>query len=95
MCCFDCLLTFVVCYIHGLDFFSDYDRDDVILSIGQYYEEFTSAIVKFYESCSNHSVEGEGIVDEVDETKMGKRKYNKGHRVEGLLFDFLSLFVCV
>jgi hypothetical protein len=26
---------------------------------------------------------GEGIVVQVDETKMGKRKYNRGHRVEG------------
>ena len=27
---------------------------------------------------------GEGIAVEVDETKLGKRKYNKGHRVDGV-----------
>lgn len=27
---------------------------------------------------------GEGIVVEVDECKLGKRKYNRGHRVEGV-----------
>uniref|UniRef100_A0A0N5BHB7 DDE_Tnp_IS1595 domain-containing protein n=1 Tax=Strongyloides papillosus TaxID=174720 RepID=A0A0N5BHB7_STREA len=27
---------------------------------------------------------GEGIVVEIDETKMGKRKHNRGHRVEGV-----------
>lgn len=29
-------------------------------------------------------VGGEDIIVEVDETKLGKRKYNKGHRVEGV-----------
>ena len=29
---------------------------------------------------------------EVDESKMRERKYNKGHRVEGMLFYFQYLF---
>ena len=66
-----------------------------MMFVGQYYDEFTEAVVKFYKSCSDQSVGGEGIVVEIDETKMGKRKYNKGHRVEGLflLFYFLKLVV--
>jgi hypothetical protein len=29
-------------------------------------------------------VGGENIVVEIDETKLGKRKYNRGHRVDGV-----------
>ena len=28
---------------------------------------------------------GSGIIVEIDETKLGKRKYNGGHRVDGVL----------
>jgi hypothetical protein len=29
-------------------------------------------------------IEGEGIIVEIDESKFGKRKYIRGHRVEGI-----------
>lgn len=33
--------------------------------------------------CEQTIIGGEGVIVEIDETKMGKRKYNRGHRVEG------------
>jgi hypothetical protein len=33
---------------------------------------------------SDVQIGGEGIKVEVDETKLGKRKYHRGHRVEGV-----------
>ena len=66
-----------------------------MMFVGQYYHEFSAAIVKFYKSFSDHSIGGEGIVVEIDETKMGKRKYNRGHMVEGLVccYYFEVVFV--
>ena len=39
-------------------------------------------VQKFYSK--PQKIGGEGIVVEIDEFKFGKRKYNRGHRVEGV-----------
>ena len=36
------------------------------------------------------SIVGENIIVEVDESKLGKRKYNRGHKIEGVWVDCLK-----
>ena len=33
---------------------------------------------------ADQTIGGEGVVVQIDETKLGKRKYHRGHRVEGV-----------
>ena len=51
--------------------------------IGKFYGDFSSAIVKY------HSIGGDGIVVEINETKMYQWKYNRGHTVESICFCFV------
>ena len=61
--------------------------------VGQYYEEFASAIVKFYGSCSDHSIEGEGIVSKWTRQRWGK--VNTTKVIEWKVYYLFLLFVCL
>ena len=50
-----------------------------------------TAFTKYFRQLVSESLEdedtiigGDGIIVEIDEYKLGKRKYNRGHRVEGV-----------
>jgi transposase-like protein len=52
-------------------------------TIASYYGMFRQLVSDSLDE-EDFQIGGEGVVVEIDETKMGKRKYNRGHRVEGV-----------
>lgn len=48
-----------------------------------YYGHFRALVASTLEE-NDTIIGGNGIVVDIDETKLGKRKYNRGHRVEGV-----------
>jgi transposase-like protein len=52
-------------------------------TIVSFYKHFRNLIASTLNE-DDHVIGGPGIIVEVDETKLGKRKYNRGHRVEGV-----------
>lgn len=52
-------------------------------TITNYYYHFRNLVSMMIED-ENCKIGGPGIVVKLDETKLGKRKYNRGHRVEGV-----------
>lgn len=51
-------------------------------TVSDYQRYFRQLVSEMLED-DDHVVGGNGIVVQVDETKMGKRKYHRGHRVDG------------
>ena len=52
-------------------------------SVSAYYGHFRQLVEQSLVP-EDQIIRGPGIVVEVDETKLGKRKYNKGHKVDGV-----------
>ena len=52
-------------------------------TISSFYRHFRSLIASTLQE-EDQEIGGQGIIVEVDVTKMGKRKYNRGHRVNGV-----------
>jgi transposase-like protein len=51
-------------------------------TIAAFYNYFRSLVATTLD-VEDQIIGGDGIIVEVDETKLGKRKYNRGHRVDG------------
>ena len=52
------------------------------VAIGDYYR-FIREVMEDDLLSNPVQIGGVGVIVEIDETKLGKRKYNRGHRVEG------------
>ena len=52
-------------------------------TVSIFYRYFRSMVAGMVDE-EDQYIGGEGVIVELDETKMGKRKYNRGHRVEGV-----------
>ena len=51
-------------------------------TVTEYYRFFRELVSSSLEDIDTR-IGGEGIIVEIDESKFGKRKYNRGHAVEG------------
>jgi hypothetical protein len=52
-------------------------------TVSNFYGHFRKLVASALDE-SLQVIGGPGVIVEIDETKMGKRKYNRGHRVEGV-----------